>query len=380
MSERLYIPARAALTGLLLATLAAATQAEEAFSFSGFASAVAGRVVSGSRQDDYFGQRCPCFVADYGHGAVYEPHWSLKQESKVGLQGTYAFNPQLSGTVQVVARGADGIKAGLEWAYLSYDLNPSWTVQVGRKRLPIYYYSDFQDVGYAYTWVRPPADIYGWEVVNYNGLNATYRSDWAGWAVKSNLFAGRESTKDNLYSHLYYDTEQNVTWKNILGGDLVLSKDWLTTRLTYIQSDVQQWDRSTGERVTPAADADHASEKQIIYGISANVDIDNWFVRSEYSVFDRSGYSYLAHAHMLGVGVRLGNFTPMLTHTRYAEQNAFAPDATQRDHGWSATLRYELSSSFALKVQYDEFKDRSGSDFDYVGNSRMLSISVDTVF
>ena len=53
---------------------------------------------------------------------------------------------------------------------------------MGRKRLPIYY-SDFQDVGFAYTWVRPPTDLYGWEIVSYNGVNATYRGDWGGWAV-----------------------------------------------------------------------------------------------------------------------------------------------------------------------------------------------------
>jgi len=371
---------RATLAALLSTTLIHAAQAEDAFTFSGFASAVAGKVMSGSRQEPYYNGHCPCFVADYGHGGLYGPDWSVKQESKVGVQGTYAFTPQLSATAQVVGRGVDGIKAGLEWAYLSYDLSPSWTLQVGRKRLPIYYYSDFQDVGYAYTWVRPPSDIYGWEIVNYNGLNATYRGDWGGWAIKSNLFAGREDTKDNLYAHLYYDTKQDVTWKNILGGDLVLSKDWLTTRLTYIQSDVQQWDHDTGERATPAPDSARSAEKQIIYGVSANIDIDNWFVRSEYSVFDRSSYSYKARAYMLGAGVRLGAFTPMITATSYAEKNTLAPDTTQHDRGWSATLRYEISPSFAVKVQYDQFKDLSGPDLGFVGHSRLLSIAVDTVF
>lgn len=373
---------RPSVTALALAAACMATPAlaDDAFTLSGFASLVAGKVVSGERQDSYFRYPCPCFIADYGHGALYGTNWQVKQESKVGVQGTYAFTPKLSATAQVVGRGVDGVKTRLEWAYVSYDLNDSWTLQVGRKRLPIYYYSDFQDVGYAYTWVRPPSDIYGWEIVNYNGVNATYRGDWGGWAAKSNVFFGREDSHGNLMQRIYYETPQDVTWKGIIGGDLVLSRDALTTRLTYIQSDVQQWDQATGERITPEASLDKGAEKQRIYGIAANWDFERWFVRSEYSVFDRSGYSYKSRAYMLGAGWRLGEFTPMLTHTRYRERNAFTPDAIQHDRGWSATLRYELNGSTALKLQLDHFKDLSGVDLSYVGTSRLVSMSLDTVF
>ena len=55
-------------------------------------------------------------------------------------------------------------KADVDWAYVSYELTPKLLVQAGHKRLPIYYYSDFMYVGYAYPWVRPPQDLYGWRV------------------------------------------------------------------------------------------------------------------------------------------------------------------------------------------------------------------------
>ncbi|MCE4555383.1 hypothetical protein [Pelomonas cellulosilytica] len=371
---------RLALVGVLAAALAAPARADDALQISGFASLVAGKVLSGDRTEPFFRYDCPCFIADYGHGALYSERWQVKQESKVGIQGTYTFTPKLSATAQVVGRGVDGVKASLEWAYLSYDVNDSWTVQLGRKRLPIYYYSDFQDVGFAYTWVRPPADLYGWEIVNYNGANATYRGDWGGWAAKANVFFGRENSRDNLMQRIYYDTPQNVTWKNIVGGDLVLTRGVLTTRATYIQSDVQQWDRSSGARVTPAPDSSKSAEKQRIYGLSANVDWDDWLLRSEYSVFDRSGYSYRSQAYMLGVGRRFGDFTTLVTRTNYRERNRFAPDGQQHDSGYSATLRYELNSATAVKLQWDRFRDMSGPDLSYVGNSRLLSMSLDTVF
>ncbi len=381
-THRPRLPRLSGLAFALGVALTPSAQADEALQLSGFGSIVAGRVFSGERHEPLYSYRCPCFIADYGHGALYAPNWSLKQESKLGVQGTYTLTPQLSATAQVVARGADGVKADVEWAYLTYEATPSWTLQVGRKRLPIYYYSDFQDVGYAYTWVRPPSDIYGWEVINYNGVNATYRTEWQGWAIKSNLFGGGEYTRENLMQRIFYETPQKLAWRNILGGDLVLNRDWLTARLTFIRSDVQQWNRSDGSAVTPdpSVHPGRRAERQAIYGGSLNIDHENWLVRSEYSVFDRSGYSYKAHAYMLAVGYRLGRFTPMVTHTRYKERNDFAPTAFQHDRGLSATVRYELSDTLALKAQVDEFRDRSGPDLDYVRNSRLMSFSLDTVF
>ena len=103
-------------------------------------------------------------------------------------------------------------------------------------------------------------------------------------------------------------------------------------------------------------------------------------MRSEYSVFDRNGYSYKVQGHMLGVGRRFGDFTYADAHLLRRDQ-PLHPDAIQRDSGDSATLRcYELSASTALKLRWDRFRDRSGADLSYVGNSRLLSVSIDTLF
>lgn len=354
------------------------------FSYSGFATATAGKVISGTQHDPVNDYPCPCFIADYGHGALYAPHWSVGQESKVGLQGTYKITPALSATGQVVARGVDGIKANVEWAYLSYDLTPNWTLQAGRKRLPLYFYSEFQDVGYAFNWARLPTDLYGWEIVNYNGVNATYRGDWGGWSAKSNVFGGSENTKDNRYSKIYYATPQDVTWKNIMGVDLELTRSWLTLRFNYITSQVQQWDKTDGVRtmVTPAEDRNRSAERQNIYGAALNIDYDNWLFRSEYSVFDRSGYSYRSRAFMLAAGYRVGDFTPMVSVSRYGEHNSFTPDAVQADKGTTLSLRYDINNNSDIKVQLDRFKDLSGPGTapSFVGSSNMISVSYDTVF
>jgi predicted porin len=370
-----------ALLGICLAWFATLSSASE-FAFSGFATAAAGKVISGSRSTPMLSYKCPCFVADYGQGSLYGPDLSIGQESKVGLQASYYFNPTLSATAQVVTRGVDGVKANLEWAYLSYEVTPSWTIDVGRKRLPLYAYSDVQDVGYAYNWVRPPTDIYGWEVVNYNGINATFRDNWSGWAVRTNMFYGREDSKNTPYARIYNSAPQDVTWKNILGGSMNLDHDWLGLRLTYIRSEVQQWDKAGGVRTvtTPSTLRNRDSENQTIYGFAVNVDYENWLVRSEYSVFDRSSYSYKSKAYMLGIGYLLGKFTPMVTISEYKERNEFNPTGAQHDRGSSLTLRYDINKTSAFKVQLDAFKDLSGASASFVGDSRLISVSYDIIF
>ena len=355
------------------------------FTYSGFATAAIGKVMSGSRTErlnDHYD--CPCFIADYGQGALYGPDWSVGQESKIGLQGTYSFNTQWSATGQVVARGMDGIKTDLEWALLVVRslaaLDHSRPVASAS---PQYFYSEFQDVGYAFNWARVPTDLYGWEIVNYNGVNATYRDDWKGWSAKSNFFTGSERTKDNRFSRIYYASPQDVTWKNIMGADLELNRDWLTLRFNYITSQVQQWDKTDGvrTRVTPAEDSERSSERQNIYGAAMNIDYNNWQFRSEYSVFDRSHYSYRSRAFMLALGYRWGDFLPMATFTRYGEHNPHDHEAVRAERScrWLA-LRHQRAQRCEGSTRPIQGLVRPGTAPYFVGISNAISVSYDTVF
>jgi len=152
------------------------------WSGSGFLTLAAGKVLGGSRDPDTdAGFRCPCLPTDYAQGGIYEAgSMSLKPDSVLGLQGSLSLgNGDLAATGQVVSRGARGGRVNLEWLYGTWDINPQWTLQVGRKRLPLLGQSEVQDIGYAVPWVHLPPQVYGWEIVNYNGANATYRGDWA---------------------------------------------------------------------------------------------------------------------------------------------------------------------------------------------------------
>ena len=366
----------ATIWALLTAGLASAAN----FEYSGFASIVAGETFGSCTPNntvsDYYNAPCTRYVADWAHGGVYTPSLSFKPESKIGLQGSYTFSSQFSATVQVVGRMADGAAADLEWAYVTYDIDPAWTLQVGRKRLPLYYFSASQDVGYTYPWVRLPPDIYGWDAVNYNGANATYRTMLGAWSLKSNLFAGDETTHNSAYAKLSYDAPKDIKWERIRGADLELNREWFTARLTYIISDYQQIDRASHQPDVLASG--NTEGKQKIYGVSINLDIDSWLARSEYSVFDRSDFQNTSNAWMIGVGRRLGKFTPMATVSSYRETTPFP--AAYTPVNWitqSLSVRYELAASSALKLEVDRLHDGPNT---YAGDANVVSMSYDLIF
>lgn len=374
--SRLAVPATALLFGL--PAIAQPEIGGVALSGSGFLTLAAGKIFGGNAQQDFNGYRAPMFVADYAQGGVYESvGWSMKPVSRLGLQGTASFSPRFSLTGQVVARGARDGKANLEWIYGNYAINDELTLQAGRKRLPLFYYSESQDVGFSYPWVHLPPGQYGWEVVNYNGANLLYRSQWGAWSAGMNVFAGEETRTDNGFWKMYNgkDTRTDSKWSNIVGADLSLARDWFEARLAYVQSDIQN--RQEGNDYS-------AKARQSIYSVSFNIDHRDWLVRNEYLYMDRKPVGEEDYSYVLGVGYRIGKWLPMLTYNRYWQR--LAPDLISTEERWSVlalSLRYELTPTSAVKAQLDRWHDRNGSDFNSgvpYGNARLLSVSYDMVF
>ncbi len=352
------------------------------YQLSGFASLVGGRTeghcVTNTIVAAAYQPYCTRYVADWAHAGVYHPAFSWSPESKLGLQGTAQLSEVFSATSQVVGRALDDGSASVEWAYFTYKPSPAWTLQFGRKRLPLSHFSDVQDVGYAYHWVRPPPEIYGWDAVNYNGVNATYRGAVGAWSLKSNLFLGDETSRKNQYSKLFYSEPKDVQWQHIAGADFELTRDWFTTRLFYVRSDYRQFDRDT--RSFDLLYSGRTQGKQAFYGVSATADLDAWVVRAEYSLFDRNKFAYKADSAMVALGYRIGDFTPMVTLSGYRESTNFPDQYTpMRWSGRSFVLRYEATKSSALKVQLDDVHDLN-HEIPFAGSAKVLSLSYDIVF
>jgi len=358
------------------------------FSGSGFLTLAAGEMVGGTRAP-VLDRNCPCFVADYAQGAVYDGRSGPQfgPDSKLGLQGTAKVaDTPYSMTAQAVSRGSQNGQGDIEWLYANYQLNQDTDIQLGRKRLPMFYYSDIQDVGFALPWIHLPPQMYGWEAVNYNGGNITHRTRFGNWAATMNLLAGREHVDDSGYWQIYNGVQShtNVTWDHIFGGDLSLVRDWFEVRFVYIQSDTS---RITTQSYTPVTDPTMlgAVTQQKIYSVSCNIDTNDWMVRTELLVIDRPGANYRDHAQLAAIGRHFGNWLLLATISEYrseAIESMGADPLGQEAHtDRSLTLRYDLNEASDIKVQYDNQIDQGGINWtpEY-GNSQLVTLAYDRVF
>lgn len=345
---------------------------------TGFVSLVGGSVLSGDFSENYSGPtninktECPCYIADWGNAGNYNNDFSVAQESRIGVQANYKFTPEASVTGQLVSRGTDATP-DIQWAYGSYKIGSQWEVQLGRKRIPLYYYSDFQDIGVSYPWISPPPELYGWEATNYNGTSLRFNTQIENINVTSSVFAGAEKVKNSSYQKLYYAGPNEVDWDNIIGGDIELNYEFLTMRLVYMTSSVRT--QIKNDSIDNTADLN-------AYGVAVNLDFDRVFIVSEFTQLTRDfkalDYSYKAPALTLGAGLRFGKWTPFINYAKYLEASSdvekYIPQGFTRT---GVTLRYDISSSSDIKVQLDRNNDTTHN---FSGDTTIFRVSYDHVF
>lgn len=361
---------------LIIALLLAGASAAQAgdLTLSGFSTITAGKAFDGF-EGDFLEFKCPCFIGNYEHGSTYEKkRLSLAKESLLGVQAKYQFSDTLSGTIQMVARASENGKPEVDWAYLSYDLTPSTTIQVGRRRLPIYAYSDSVYIGYTLPWARVPQDIYGWEIGAYNGVNVSHTASIGNWAVTANIFGGQESTKDNIeLRKIYYGYRVDDAWKHIIGSYLDLSNDIFGMRLMYMQNTMDLNFFPPGEE--PFS---QLGTRQRVLGFSASMDYQNWLVRAEANSFRRPSLDFKSSSWTATVGYRVGNFTPLIGYSDYKEKLTSGYTLPQIDNTRFAALRWDFRKNMDLKIQFDSVIDRSA--YSFTNNAKMVSVTLDVLY
>ncbi|MCP3865251.1 MAG: porin, partial [Aestuariibacter sp.] len=64
----------------------------------------------------------------------YEDSIDFKEHSFFALQAYSDLGDGLSATAQIRSRGRDDWEPEFTWAFLSYEISPSWRIQAGRQR------------------------------------------------------------------------------------------------------------------------------------------------------------------------------------------------------------------------------------------------------
>ena len=378
----------------LLPGLAQAIDLDEkgTLTLTGFYSLTGAKVLSGSAQGSstpwqYQNYKCPCTIQNWEYTGVYEKSkgWQFDQESLIGVQIKKEFTPAFSATTQLVARTLNpnaGSRPTVDWAYLSWspfkDV-PSLTFQAGRLRIPLYYYSDYLYIGYAYPWVRPAPDVYGWPIYAYDGVNATWKTQLgkSAWSMTASTWYGNYTQKDDAYdTRLYYTTPTHESWKKITGAFVALNNGVFDVRGMIMKHRDTVWqDNLDGSRNTLLD-----NKYTRIVGLAGNMDYQNWIVKAEVDRFEQvdkpAGINNIYKYALLGVGRSFGNWTPMYTMSRYT--TVTEPIEGRRTQYLS--LRWDFKQNTALKVQYDVSKDKSTYPYPFFGDSKLLSVSLQGLF
>lgn len=335
------------------------------------------------------------FTRDLSQPRRYGLEKHLLPDSRLGLQLNYRPNPRFEFAGQLVARdqAALSLARSVDWAFAAWHPAPEADLRVGRLGFDVFMLSDYRNVGYAYTWVRPVVEFYSWmPLYSFDGIDASYalETDHGRWRIK--LLGGRSRTRTPSKVN---DQDYNLVFDPLLGASLSFESGPWRTKLSYvtIRFGTQP---PTGALTGPlaelaglglpgiSADAARLRDDLIIEGersryaaFGVSYDDNRYQVQAEYSRLAGGPPSVpQGWRGYVSVGRRFGDFTPFAvaawarpTAARESSSQDWSPvpggsllqaaAVTAVDIGRidqrSASLgvRWDFSHTAALKLQWD---------------------------
>ena len=280
------------------------------FSFSGFGTL--GLVHSSQDRADFTDN---IFEAD---GAGYTRPWSPVVDSRVGAQIVATFTPQLTAMLQVISQqNYDGsFTPHVEWANVTYQFTPDFSLRVGRIVLPSFLFSDSRYVGYATPWVRLPVELYTLvPVSSSDGVDVSY-SIYSG-SVQQTLMGTYGATNPTLTN----GTEDRARRQWTLSDTIEFGA--LTAHLTYQQANLTidalhsliSAFRQFGSQGAALADTYDAYNRRLTFvGIGAMYDPGSWFLAGEWGTTNLHSALGKSTAWYASSGYRMGKLKPYLTY------------------------------------------------------------------
>jgi hypothetical protein len=128
-----------------------------------------------------------------GQGGGSTTRASFNPDSKLAVQGNYRITPTVSATGQVLVKYNElgQYQPAMSWAFANWQAAPNMNFRAGKLVAPIFMISDFRDVGYANTVVRPPLDVYGQvPASNIDGVDGSYQLNLGDVRVNATLLYG----------------------------------------------------------------------------------------------------------------------------------------------------------------------------------------------
>lgn len=426
-------PAYLALAVAAALSSAQAAEGERSFALRGFGTVSA--VHNDNDQIDFV------VNAMQPNGAGHTREWSGTVDTKLGVQADWNFAPDWTATLQLLSkqRYDNSFKPTVEWANVAYQINPEWSVRLGRTAFPAYAISASRNVGYSYVWVRPPVDVYVQVPMTWtDGADLFYRTSFGDYSLLLHANVGKMEVRGGGDGSVKIDAGPSA------GLIATLEDEHFSYRVAYIRNKLsmenpaldplvagygQYGDGLRSFGLAGAAERAYAARNSLIFddrpvsfrALSASYDDGTWLVQGEYTqrrVSDHGESSIVPDmdSWYLSLGRRFGNFTPYTYYSRQRTTNSLTPPlldtnvpgplaavadelnatlteivrgSSSGNHTIAAGLRWNAFKNTALKLQWERISldDAVGSSsfFAYGGRptkrkADVVSISMDFVF
>lgn len=337
---------------------------------------------------------------DIGYAGYTDDNVEWEQETLGGIQFDFQVNDRAKFVTQIVANSRYDYDPKIEMAYASYDFDLV-TVRAGKLRLPLFFYSDYIDLGYAYPMIRPSQETYENIVLKgYTGADLLIPVEFenSSLLIQPVIGIGTVDEDDSSIGEVKLNKLMGISanWNY---------EDW-TLRGSYFIAEADpecsQGDTSTRECAQANALNVHDQDGQFI---SAGIQYDNGdlIANIEATDVELDGAFYDTRSVSGLFGYRLGEFTPYIasswveTTDDNKRPSPNPADALTNPMGYfqalglNAGLNYERLSysvgtrwdfyknmAFKFDVTYVDYKDTSGGFPTNLETANMGGASVPT--
>jgi hypothetical protein len=328
-------------------------------------------------------------------------------DSIAGIQATVHLSDKISGTAQVLLRRlyGDAFELDSPLAFIKLQATRDFAVRVGRVQLPVFLVSDFRQVGFANTWIRPPIEVYGQVPLDsVDGLDALYNAEAGPVTFSGQAFYGK--------ADIDLGTSE-VSVKNFWGVNVSATMGPLTLRVGRVEDKLTLVSAQADALINGLRQAGFAAyanelavneKKSEFTAFGALLDWNNVIVQVEDTKSKLGGFPADTSGRYALVGYRVGKVTPFAMYAERevdsARTSTVVPQvgpliplalgvnaliAGNEQTTTSVGLRWDAADSVAVKFQYDYVDPEGNGLFGNVkpgfeGPVSVLGVSIDVVF
>jgi len=319
----------------------------------------------------------------------------FNEDTRVGVQISADINKRMSITAQLLGSSdqSQSFDAKFDWGYVSYSLTENADIRGGKIKFPTFLVSEYIEVGYAYPWIRPPAEVYSSNPITaITGTDLLLRARVGNGDLLVQPYFGTASDEKALVPQevlpqfppqpgpgLPAGTVKFVNFdaKNMAGINVAYTGRAGTLRGGYLQTQVSASDLGITK-----------NEDVTFWSVGGNLDWHNVIGYSEYFEREIDGAANAFFPSQKGwyatLGYRIGRFLPHITYATLEDNNSKSdPGVALEQKSVTAGLRYELGTGAALKLEAERIDPKNGTRgllISPVDDIIIYSLAVDVIF